>query len=103
MTEDVADTGLRNRRETQRERVARSLMPYTRHELEAAAAAIAAYPDPRVTKDRGAPPSPNDYCRLHAMRHEFEALVACIETEGAVGLPQAVMIARALREQGVVR
>lgn len=118
MSEDVANTGLKKRRETQRERVARAIYmldqvgervwedaPKSTREdcLACADAAIAAHPEPHVAKEKNAPPGPNDYCRLHAMRHEFAALADFIEAWADSGRPEILAIARVLREQGVVR
>jgi hypothetical protein len=121
MSEDIADTGARKRRETQRERVARAIYMLdpigergwedapasTREDCFACAdAAIAAMPEPRIPKEKNAPKGPDDSCRLHAKRSEFAALVSFIEARSDNGfIPGSdgpLALARALREQGVV-
>lgn len=122
---DLADTGVRQKRETQRERVAAAIFDavwsHTGREwprwldsdnsrakdeaLIAADAAIAAHPDPYVKKERDRPKTPDDPCRLYAKRSEFAALVKFIEERGYDPAPEALTaasLARALREQGVV-
>ena len=113
MAGDRADAGLKQKRETQRERIRKAIAaayvgcaggPWSD---AVADAAIAAYPDPYVKKERGRPKLPTDDCVLCATRAEFVALVEFIEgrpdgkfSDGTISAVRA--LARALREQGVV-
>ena len=109
-----AEAGLKQKRETQLERVTLAIRGFCVRACEAsgedfalsaAKAAIAAYPDPYIKKERDRPRLPTDDCVLCAMRSEFVALVTFIEMrpdkENEYWL-KAWALARALREQGVV-
>ena len=110
----TADAGLKRKRETQRDRVVRAIdMAWDNTPVERrlccelfADAAIGAMPEPRTAKERDRPKRPTDYCRLHAMRHEFVALVEFIEARAENGMMPGsdgpLALVRALREQGVV-
>lgn len=105
MATKVADAGLKTKQETQRERVARVMREVCSHVgswEDRAAAVIAAYPDPRVVKDRKAPPLPDDACSLHAKRHQFAELVDFVENQTERPPSGPAALARALVEQGVV-
>lgn len=110
---DRADAGLKRKRETQRERVAKAISLSFREEgywlsvwdefLRAADQAIAAYPDPYIKKERDRPKLPTDDCVLCAMRKEFVALVEFIEAWARPDTHEGPLaLCRALREQGVV-
>ncbi len=124
MSGQRADAGLKKKRETQRERVAKAINLSFREEgydpesdppsvweefLRAAEQAIAAYPEPYIKKERGRPKLPTDDCVLCATRREFVALVEFIERTGDPFehdddmLATVNALASALREQGVVR
>ena len=113
-----ADAGLKQKRETQRERVARAISLSFREEgyspdddppsvweefLRAADQAIADYPEPHVKRERDRPKLPTDDCVLCAMRSEFVVLVEFIEANADhIRADGPLALARALREQGVV-
>ncbi len=106
MTGIKADTGFKQKRETQLNRVIRVLEPFWdfNTDLETVAkAVIEAVPDPYIKKKRGAPKTPDDACMLCAKRSEFVHLVKFLEGHAdSVGAAGPLALACALREQGVV-